>query len=274
MRATSQDAPSHLVELDADHPGFRDGAYRARRDALAAIAAQYTSGDRVPNAPYVAAEHQVWRRIQARLAPLHDTHACELLNDARRALFLPEDRIPQLEEVNALLAKTTGFRMEPVAGLVDARAFMIALGRGVFRSTQYIRHASKPFYTPEPDVVHEIVGHAASLSNPRIAAVSRAFGRAAGRADNAQMERLNRVYWFTMEFGVVLERDRPRAFGAGLLSSVDELVQLAEGPELLPLDFDRMASTPYDPTDLQPRLFIADSTEELLDRLGAWLERA
>ena len=160
--------------------------------------------------------------------------------------------------------------MEPVPGLVEARAFLQALSEGVFLSTQYVRHPSRPDYTPEPDVIHELVGHAASLAVPEVAALNRAFGAAARGASAERMLELERLYWWTLEFGAVLEQGRPRALGAGLLSSAQELGRLqrvgveAWSPE-------RLARTPYDPTQLQPALYVAPSWEHLVRELLRWL---
>lgn len=265
------DASLHLVELDADHPGFRDPEYRQRRDAIARIARSYRSGDRVPDAPYSEAEQAVWRAIWERLEPLHRQWVCARLNAVQAELDLARGPIPQLAQLNRRLVPASGFRMEPVAGLILAREFLLALGRGVFLSTQYMRHASRPFYTPEPDVVHETVGHAASLIDPQVARINRALGEVARVADDEQLERLNRVYWYTLEFGVVREGGGPKALGAGLLSSVGELEQMSSAPELLPWDLDAIAATPYDPTDLQPALFVAPSADDLLGDLERWL---
>ena len=226
----------HLVQLDPDHPGFRDPVYRERRDAIARIAHGHTTGDPVPHAPYSDEEHGVWSQISGRLAPLHATLVASELHRLATTLELPTDRMPQLEEVNARLAHV-GWRMEPVAGLVEARAFLTSLADGVFCSTQYIRHASKPFYTPEPDIVHELVGHAASLLHPGIRATSARFGRCAREANDTEIERLTRIYWYTLEFGLVEEHGQLRALGAGLLSSIGELERsvLADVPRQ-PLD--------------------------------------
>ncbi|MEZ5990395.1 MAG: phenylalanine 4-monooxygenase [Planctomycetota bacterium] len=262
----------HLVPLDPDHPGFRDRAYRRRRDEIARLALGHRQGAPVPDAPYVDAEHEVWRLIRARLAPLHERTVASALLDMARRCPLAEDRIPQLAEVGALLAPRTGFRMEPVAGLVEARDFLAPLADGTFRSTQYIRHASRPFYTPEPDVVHELIGHAASLADPDIAELSRAFGRAARAADDDELRRLERVYWYSLEYGLVRERGRVKAVGAGLLSSFGELAQLEDGPRLLPFELGRIAATGYDPTRYQPLLFVAPSWAALVDELWTWLD--
>lgn len=269
-------APSpEPVELDADHPGFRDPVYRARRNAIAALAAAHRSGRPVPHVDYTGAEQRVWAEVWRDLEPLHRRYCCRPLLRAQRQLGLSRGPIPQMQAVNAVLRATTGFRMEPVVGLIEGAQFLRALADGVFLATQYIRHPSRPHYTPEPDLVHELVGHAASLTRPEIAELSRAFGRAARAAagDRAAEAALERVYWFTLEFGVVLEDGEPRALGAGLLSSVGELRHMTAGARLLPFDLERMAATPYDPTDLQPFLFAARSYEVLAHRLRDWIAR-
>lgn len=261
-----------LVELDPDHPGFRDADYRARRNAIAAVSLNYTSGESVPDVEYVAAEQAVWRQVWAELEPKHAELVCVELNAATALLAMNRERIPQLSELNPRLRSATGFSMEPVAGLVSARVFLSYLSRRVFLSTQYIRHASRPLYTPEPDVIHELIGHAASLTDPDVAELSRAFGAATTFANEAEIERLERVYWYTLEFGATEEDGATKAYGAGLLSSVGELDRVRGGAELLPWDLDRMADAPYDPTEYQPALFVAPSFARAITDLRGWLE--
>ena len=260
-----------LVELDPDHPGFRDAVYRRRRDEIAAIANAYRTGEPVPDAPYTPGEHALWGQIQAGLVPLSDRVCSELL-DMRAAFPLPVDRIPQLVEVNSRLTPLTGFRLEPVAGLVAPRTFLAHLGRRVFLSTQYIRHTSRPFYTPEPDVVHELLGHAATLAHPGLAAVNQHLGLAAAGASEAELLRLEQVYWYTLEFGLAEEAGAVRAWGAGLLSSSGELSAFETRSTLLPWDLDRVAATAYDPTDYQPALFVAPSFAQALADIEQWVE--
>lgn len=260
----------HLVVLDANHPGFRDRRYRRRRDLLAQRALAWRPGQPVPRAPYTRAEHAVWHQVLATLRPLHARWACREVRAHHAALVLP-DTIPQLSTLNRRLRAATGFVMAPVAGLVAPRHFLEHLAQGIFLSTQYIRHHSRPLYTPEPDVVHELVGHAPSLMDPRYAALSRAFGRAAQRASEARLVELERLYWFTLEFGVVREGDAVRACGAGLLSGAGELASFARRAQLLPFDAARIARTPYDPTGYQRQLFVADAYERIL-RLAAALD--
>lgn len=260
-----------LVVLDPDHPGFRDPAYRARRDTIASLALRHATGGPVEDAPYVEPEHAVWRTVWRKLAPLHRRLVCREILELQDVLPLDRRQIPQLSALNPGLYASSGFRMEPVAGLVSARTFMQHLGRQVFLSTQYIRHHSRPFYTPEPDVVHELVGHAATLAHPAIAELNRLLGVAAAEANDEEMRRLDRVYWYTLEFGLVAERGRPRAFGAGLLSSVGELRDFATHAELRPWDLDTMAVTPFDPTRYQDVLFVAPTFTRLLVDLSTWV---
>ncbi len=260
----AKERSTHLVELDPDHPGFRDPVYRLRRDSIASLALAHRPGDEPPGVAYAEVEHAVWRSVLERLEGLHARWAASSYRTAARNLALPRERIPQLAEVNALLCPRTGFRMEPVAGLVAARDFLVALAQERFLSTQYVRHASRPFYTPEPDVIHELVGHAATLAEPRFAQLNRAFGQAALRARvPGALERIDRLYWFTLEFGLVEERGEPKAVGAGLLSSCGELESFAARAHLVPFRTEEIVETDYDPTRYQETLYILPSSETL-----------
>jgi len=260
-----------LVQLDPDHPGFRDPEYRARRNAIAQIAMSYQPGSPIPTAPYTELEHEVWKTIWQVLGPVHREHACNKYLDCLERLAFDADRIPQLDEVSRKVEAISGFRLEPVAGLVEPRVFLESLARGVFLSTQYIRHHSTPLYTPEPDVAHEIIGHAVTLASPRLADLNRLFGEAVSRTDvPSELDRLSRVYWFTIEFGVLRENDGIKAYGTGLLSSAGELAEMHKA-ELKPLDLDAAANNVYDPTHFQAVLFCADSFDEMYERLKEFL---
>jgi len=262
-----------IVQLDPDHPGFRDREYRTRRNQIAQLAMNFQPGDQIPDAPYTAEEHQVWRTIWTALEPAHQQHACaEYLASLRRLSFDP-DRIPQLREVNEKVQAISGFRLEPVAGLVQPRVFLENLANGVFLCTQYIRHHSTPLYTPEPDVVHEIVGHGVTLASERLAELNRLFGEAVKRttAQDA-LDRLSRIYWFTIEFGALRERKSVKAYGTGLLSSAGEMKEMRDA-ELRPLDLEAAARQQYDPTHFQPVLFCAESFEAMYQTLRECLIR-
>lgn len=260
-----------IVLLDPDHPGFRDGEYRARRDAIARIATEFVPGSPVPDAPYTGEEHALWRTICEALGARQQKHACAEYLGCAKTLALPTDRIPQLREVSERVQSLSGFRLEPVAGLVAPRVFLESLANGVFLCTQYIRHHSAPFYTPEPDVVHELQGHAVTLAGERFAELNRLVGAAVKRASSPEaLERLSKLYWFTMEFGVIRERGEVKAYGTGLLSSAGELEAIG-GAELRPLDVEAASRQEYDPTQYQPILFCADSFDAMYHTLRDYL---
>jgi phenylalanine-4-hydroxylase len=262
-----------IVQLDPDHPGFRDDEYRARRNRIAEIALTYQPGQVIPDAPYTKEEHQVWRAVCAALQPAQQKHACAEYLAALQRLHFDSDRIPQLSEVNERVEAISGFRLEPVAGLVEPRVFIESLARRVFLCTQYIRHHSTPLYTPEPDVVHEIMGHAVTLGSEPLAQLNRIFGQAVKRATSAEaLEELARVYWFTIEFGVLREGGVVKAYGTGLLSSAGELDAM-HSAILRPLDLEAASRQKYDPTRYQPVLFCADSFAAMYETLREYLIR-
>ena len=201
------DADPALYELPADHPGVSDPAYRARRATIAEVGRTFRRGDPIPDVVYTPEEDEVWRVVSSRARPQARgaTPAGRTALGAE-AVTLPADRVPQLREVDARVPPLTGFRIEPVPGLVPTREFYGSLADRVFRSTQYVRHHSVPFYTPEPDIVHEIIGHANMLGNPVFADLYQLAGQASRRAESdAALDFFSKVFWFTLEFGVVWE---------------------------------------------------------------------
>jgi phenylalanine-4-hydroxylase len=260
-----------LVTLDQDHPGFRDPVYRARRNAIARLALEYVVGQPVPRIAYDEAEHAVWRTVWDKLTPLHDRYACREYLRSRDRLALDRTHIPQISDVNARLLPQTGFQMIPVAGLVSSRVFLSNLAQGIFLCTQYIRHASQPLYTPEPDVVHELVGHAATLCEPTLAGLNRLFGEAAAHVDDTTLVQLERIYWYTMEFGLCEQDGLTRAYGAGLLSSFGELERFGAAADIRAFDPDEAAQRAYDPTTYQTVLYRVPDFGSLERDVRAWL---
>ena len=260
------------VRLARGHPGFADPAYRERRNAIAGLAARHRKGEPIPEVAYTGEEGEVWRLISAELAERHRRYAAREFLYAKERLGLPGDRIPQLQEVSELLGPLTGFRYLPAAGLVPLREFYGSLADAYFHSTQYLRHHSMPLYTPEPDVVHEVIGHANALASDRFAALYRAAGRAARRVETAQaLEFVSKVFWFTLEFGVLSEEGELRAYGAGILSSYGEIEEF-RAMEIHPLDLRVMGLTAYDITKYQTHLFRAESLAHLEDVVGGFWE--
>ena len=256
------------VELGQSHPGFADPEYRDRRNMLAALAMEWKPGAPIPAAPYTDTEHEVWRRVSAELAVKHREYAVREFLEGAEALALPTDRVPQLSEVSEALESLTGYRYRPAAGLVPLRQFYSVLDEDLFYATQYIRHHSVPFYTPEPDVIHEVIGHGNSLAAPRFAELYRLAGQAAKRVRSEEaLEFVSRVFWFTLEFGVMREGDGLKAYGAGILSSYGEIEEF-RGMTIRPLDLIEMGTIDYDITKYQDVLFEAESMDHLEDVVG------
>ena len=253
--------------LHTDHPGFSDRGYRRRRAHIGRLARTYRHGAPFPVIEYTAAETETWGRVYRRLAPLRNRHGCGAYLAAFDELeghcgFGPGS-IPQGRDVSAFLEARTGFVLRPVAGLLRPRDFLNALAFRVFFSTQYVRHHSVPFYTPEPDVCHELLGHAPMFADPAFAELSQEIGLASLGATDDDIERLARCYWYSVEFGLLWENGRRKAYGAGVLSSVREIERACGGglPEdaFRPWDPEAAAREPYPITDLQPVYLVADS---------------
>jgi phenylalanine-4-hydroxylase len=259
-----------LHPLPEDHPGVHDPQYRRRRAAIAAAGEGFRAGDAIPEVLYTPEEDGVWQTVSSELAARHRQLACgEYLRAAAR-LVLPTTRVPQLKEVDQRVAALTGFHIRPVPGLVPTRDFYGALAERTFLSTQYVRHHSVPFYTPEPDIIHEIIGHANMLASDAFADLYEAAGRASLRAESDEaLEFFSRVFWFTLEFGVVMEQGEAKAYGAGLLSSFGE-IEVFRQAELRTWDIEAMGVLPYDITQYQPVLFGAENLEQVVTGLGSF----
>jgi phenylalanine-4-hydroxylase len=260
------------VHLHDGHPGANDPDYRRRRNEIAAAALAWRPGHRSPPIEYLDAEQDVWRTVCRELAPLHEQHAVSEYREAVAVLDLPRDRVPGLDDVSRRLVTRSGWSYVPAAGLVDLRTFYAALGDRIFHSTQYVRHPAMPLYTPEPDIVHEVIGHGHLLATPTFGALHRRAGAAAVRLrDDESLRFLSRVFWFSLEFGVVWEDGELRAYGAGILSSSGEISQF-EAMELRPLDLRQMGTVDYDITHYQPVLYRAESIAEIEAVVGGFFD--
>jgi phenylalanine-4-hydroxylase len=258
------------VHLSEDHPGAGDPEYRARRNEIAALALAWEPGTPVPDVEYTEAEQEVWRTVCRELAPKHERLAIGEFVEAKQRLDLPTDGVPSLDLVSDHLRPLTGFHYAPAAGLVPLREFYGSLSERLFHSTQYVRHPAMPLYTPEPDIIHEVVGHGHLLATPTFSELHRLTGEATHRLrDEENLRFLSRVFWFTLEFGVVVEDGELRAYGAGILSSYGEIDEF-RGMELRPIDLVEMGTAEYDITRYQPVLYRAESLDEIREVVGGF----
>lgn len=263
----------NINELHLDHPGANDPEYRKRRDYIASLAKKFRETGEVTDVDYSEQEQEIWRHVATRLEELHEQHASPFYLKAKRDLGITNERIPQLTEMNRRLKELTGFRLAPIEGLVETRGFLSWLGYRVMLSTQYIRHHSRPDYTPEPDVVHESIGHIPMFTNPNFADFSQSIGEGAQRATDKQIEELGRLYWYTVEFGLVEHEGGIKAYGAGLLSSFGELEHaFGDEVERRPFDLEEVINTPYTYSDMQPILYVIPSYAELKEVTRKYIE--
>lgn len=273
---TMHDDGSVEVHLADSHPGKDDPEYLRRRGEIAAAALTWdrAGGAPLPTIDYTDAEHEIWRVVSAELAAKHQRHAHSEYLSAKSALGLPTDHVPQLHEVGERLEPLTGWSYIAAPGLVPLRDFYGDLGRSTFSSTQYLRHASRPLYTPEPDIIHEVIGHGNQLASPRFAAITQAAGAALTRMESETAAKLVAdVFWFSMEFGVMHEDGDLKAYGAGILSSYGEMDEYAY-MEIRELDLADMGTLNYDITAYQPVLFAAHDLGHLEDVVGAFFDSA
>jgi phenylalanine-4-hydroxylase len=267
---TAGDDGEVTVHLAHDHPGANDPAYRARRSEIATAALAWKPGRPSPRIAYTDAEQEVWRTVCRELFPKYDRYATGEFREGVERLGLPCDGVPNLDDVSALLAPLTGFRYVPAAGLVPLREFYGSLSERVFHSTQYVRHDAVPLYTPEPDIIHEVIGHGHLLATPTFSELHRLTGEATHRLrDEDNLRFLSRVFWFSLEFGVVVEDGELRAYGAGILSSYGEIEEFRD-MEHRPIDLVEMGTSDYDITAYQPVLYRAECVEEIVEVVGGF----
>lgn len=272
------------TDLQADHPGFSDQIYRRRRHELADFALNHQWNKPIAEIDYTENEIKCWTAVWDRMKPLWEKYACkEYLHSLDLMVkYCHYDRasIPRQSDISELLESTTNFTLRPVAGLLSSRDFLNGLAHRTFFCTQYIRHHSKPLYTPEPDICHELLGHVPMFANQDFCDFSQEIGLASLGASDEDVEKLARCYWFSVEFGLCKEFDvekgenQMKAYGAGLLSSFGELeYACGEGghettkPQIEPWDPSKAALQEFPITTYQPLYFLAESLADAKNKM-------
>ncbi len=216
---------------------------------------------------YPDAENAVWRDLYARQKALLPGRACRAFVQGIDLLELPHDRVPQLAEVNDRLQEVSGFGVEPVPALISPKRFFTLLAERRFPAATFIRRREDFDYLQEPDVFHEIFGHCPMLTLPAYADYLQAYGETALRLDKSYLWMMQRLFWFTVEFGLIETEEGIRIYGAGIASSAGETPYALESdkPERRPFDALTVFRTPYRIDIFQTVYYVIDSAKQLYD---------
>jgi phenylalanine-4-hydroxylase len=266
------------LELEAGHPGLGDEAYIARRRELFDLCRRHRMEQLGPPLiTYTDEETRIWRDVSPKLDALHQRHASQIYLQAKRTLGISTAVIPQLRDLSTRVQAETGMHLVPAEGPIAYRTFYAYIADRGFPVTQFIRHGSQPEFTPEPDMIHDCLGHVPPLMDHDYAELLTLIGKAAVRASSGEhVLALKRLSWFSIEFGLIEEGDRTRVFGAGILSSTSEIpFSLSRDVERRRFVTDEVIATDYDPSRMQALLFVIPSfqflrqeVERLVARFG------
>jgi phenylalanine-4-hydroxylase len=219
---------------------------------------------------YSEDEHKVWNHLITRQRPVARKYACDEYLEALERMNFPDDRIPQCQEVSEVLHQHTGWRVEPVPALIPFGQFFQLLSEKKFPAASFIRSWEEIDYLKEPDIFHEIFGHTPLLTDPRFAEFTYRYGLAGLMASSADRVMLARLYWFTVEFGLINTAQGLKTYGAGIVSSIGETPYAIDSDVPLRKPFDPVDAlrTPYRIDIFQTVYFIINSLDDLYDLAG------
>jgi phenylalanine-4-hydroxylase len=265
------------LELEPGHPGLGDESYIQRRKELFALCRTHRLENLGPPLiDYSAEETRIWREVSPKLDELHLQYACCIYLDAKRELAITRDESPQLRHLSDRVRRETNVHLVPAEGALPYRTFYESIAQRGFPVTQFIRHGSHPEFTPEPDMIHDCLGHVPPLMNQDYAELLTLIGKAAATTPKGdQLLALKRFSWFSIEFGLIEEAGTTKVFGAGILSSTGEIPYAINSPEVRrePFVTDVVINTDYDPSRMQDHLFIAPSFPFLRHELETLVRR-
>ncbi|HEV3144877.1 MAG TPA: hypothetical protein VGZ47_13390 [Gemmataceae bacterium] len=263
--------------LDPGHPGERDEDYIRRRKELFALCRKHRLENLGPPLiDYTPEETRIWREVSPKLDELHKEFACQMYLKAKRELAITREEIPQLRLLSQRVQRETNMHLVPAEGALPYRTFYQYIAQRGFPVTQFIRHGSHPEFTPEPDMIHDCLGHVPPLMNQDYAELLTLVGKAVATTTHGEhVLALKRFSWFSIEFGLLEEAGETKVFGAGILSSTGEIPYSILSPEVKRQAFvtDVVINTDYDPSRMQDHLFIAPSFPFLRRELEALVRR-
>jgi len=228
---------------------------------------------------YTPEQHAIWSELVQQRMPQLEEHACAAYLDGFQQIGLQADRLPDLSAVSARLQPRTGWNSTPVSGFLPSDAFFEMLAARKFPTTTWIRNRDAMAYTPEPDIFHDVFGHVPMHAHPVFADFLEHYGKVcAALTSEDDLERMGRLFWFTVEFGVIREQGKIKVYGSGLVSSHGECTQVVErqgGLEIREFDLEKVLDTVVDVSKMQPVLYaiegfeqIYEATKEAESRLG------
>ncbi|MCS3639815.1 phenylalanine 4-monooxygenase [Salinibacter ruber] len=232
-------------------------------------------GDEIEYPGYPDEDHETWQILVERQMAQLPGRACEAYMRGQDVLGLEGDQIPDLADLSRRLNEETGWEVANVPGLIHEKNFFSLLSQRKFPSTNYVRGREELDYTPAPDCFHDIFGHMPMLTQPEFADFYQLYGQAAQNAEGADRPRLERFHWFTVEFGLIQEQGEKRIFGAGIVSSNEEVTHaLSDEVTLHPFDPEHIVEKDdYEVYNLQKELFVLDSFEQLVDGFRDWTSK-
>jgi phenylalanine-4-hydroxylase len=228
---------------------------------------------------YTAENQETWRVLYDRQMAYLANNASEVYLSGARSINLVRDHIPYLEgpqSVNKFLMPLTGWQSKAVPGYLPAKAFFACLARREFPTTIVIRSRESIDYLPEPDIFHDIFGHVPLHADPTFADFLQTYGKAAVSTDDPHhTERLARLFWFTVEFGLIREGGRNRLYGSGLISSPGESAHALDSKDVdrRPFDLETVCNTSFEIDHYQPILYVLESFDQLRDAMNTYAQR-
>jgi phenylalanine-4-hydroxylase len=265
------------LELEPGHPGLGDAEYVRRRKELFALCRKHRLEELGPPIiRYTPEETRIWREVTPQLDELHVRHASQIYLQAKRELAITREEIPQLRYLSDRLRRETDMHLVPAEGALPYRTFYEYIAARGFPVTQFLRHGSHPEFTPEPDMIHDCLGHVPPLMNRDYAELLVLIGKAVATTTRGdQVLALKRFSWFSIEFGLIEEAGETKVFGAGILSSTGEIPNSLFSSEVTrrPFVTDVVIHTDYDPSRMQDQLFIAPSLPFLRRELEGLVRR-
>jgi phenylalanine-4-hydroxylase len=228
-------------------------------------------GDAIEYPDYPESDHEIWRTLFNRQTELLKGRAAQSFVNGIDILGITPDRIPSLCDMSSALERSTGWKVARIPGLLHERDFFGLLARRIFPSTDYIRGLDELDYTPAPDLFHDMFGHMPMLAEPDFADFYQRLGQAALKATGQDRISLERLHWFTVEFGLVDQTIGRRIYGAGILSSKDEVAHaLSDDVIVHPFDVLQVTEQDYEVWHLQEVLFVVKSFAELDKGFRDW----